>query len=50
MNNGEAIGYMILAAKALGLDEKAIKNLEREMNNQMDMRSESYAYTAYCNF
>lgn len=50
MNNGEAIGYMILAAKALGLDDKTIKKMERELIDQMDMKSEKQAHTAYCNF
>jgi hypothetical protein len=50
MSNSEAIGYMILAAKALEIDKKAIKALEAEMKWQMDMKSEDQARKAYESF
>lgn len=50
MNNGSAIGYMILAARALGIDKDIIKKLESEMTYQMDMKTEDQAETVYQQF
>lgn len=47
MTNGEAIGYMILAGKALRIDPKIIKQFEAEMKYQMDMKGEQQARKAY---
>ncbi|MDG0791956.1 hypothetical protein OMP38_14650 [Cohnella ginsengisoli] len=43
MNNSAAIGYMILAAKRLGLDVETIKQLDRMMYDMMDVKSEEEA-------
>lgn len=50
MNNSAATGYMILAAKRCGLHEKDIKALEREMQRQMDFRTEGEAEDTYRTF
>lgn len=50
MTNGAAIGYMILAAKSLKLDHEIIKELEAEMKDQMDFKSEEQAQKAYQSF
>lgn len=47
MTNGAAIGYMILAAKAMGLDEDTIKRIEAGMTYQMDMKTEDEAEGVY---
>ena len=50
MNNGAAMGYMIMAAKSMGLDEDTIKTLEAGMNYKMDMHTEEEAEKTYRNF
>ena len=50
MNNPATIGYMILAAKKVGLQEKEIKAIEREMQLQMDCKTEGEAEVSYRNF
>lgn len=50
MNNASAIGYMIMAMKALGYDEYKIKDMEQEMKHKMDMCTEGYAEKIYQNF
>jgi hypothetical protein len=50
MTNGEAIGYMILAGKALRIDPKIIKRFEAEMKYQMDMKGEAQAKKTYESF
>jgi hypothetical protein len=50
MTNGEAIGYMILAGKALRIDPKIIKQFKVEMKYQMDMKSEPQAKKTYESF
>lgn len=50
MTNSEAIGYMILAGKALEIDQDIIKALEHEMKYQMDMKSEEQAQKVYESF
>lgn len=50
MNNGQAIGYMILACKALDLSRETIKQIETEMVYQMDMETEERAEKEYQNF
>lgn len=47
MNNSAAIGYMILAAKRLGLDVETIKQLDRMMYDMMDVKSEEEAEEVY---
>lgn len=50
MNNSAAIGYMIMAAKSLGLDKKTINQLEASMKYHMDMRTEDEASRVYEEF
>lgn len=50
MNNSVATGYMILAAKIVGLPEKEIKAIEREMQRQMDFKTENEAEEMYRKF
>jgi len=50
MNNSATIGYMILAARKVGLQEKEIKAIEREMQLQMDCKTEGEAEVSYRNF
>lgn len=50
MNNSSAIGYMILAAKALKLDKELTRKLEREMLAQMDLHTIEEAADAYVEF
>lgn len=50
MDNSSAIGYMILAGRALGLDIDLLKQLEAEMKYQMDMKTEEEATAVYNNF
>lgn len=50
MNNSAATGYMILAAKKLGIQEKEIKAIEREMQRQMDFKTEGEAEDMYRKF
>ena len=47
MTNAAAIGYAILAAKRLGLDEVTIKKLDRAMYQEMDVTHEKTAEEAY---
>jgi hypothetical protein len=47
MTNSEAIGYMILAGKALEVNPKIIKQFEAEIKYQMDMKGEDQAQKAY---
>lgn len=49
MTNGAAIGYMILAAKMLGLDPQLIKLLDRTMYDTMDEVTEEEAEKVYQN-
>lgn len=50
MNNGAAIGYMIMAAKQADLDTKTIKMLEALMREQMDFHDEQEAERTYQQF
>ncbi|EHQ92181.1 hypothetical protein [Desulfosporosinus youngiae] len=50
MTNAAAIGYMILAAKEAGLDQKTISQLETLMVAEMDFHTEWEAEEAYCDF
>lgn len=50
MNNQAAIGYMIMAAKKFGLNERTIGTLEYEMKKAMDEKSEEEAIKAYKSF
>ena len=50
MNNNAAIGYAIKAAKEFGLSDKQIRCLVREMEYQMDIRTEEQAEKAYMEF
>ena len=50
MNNSAAIGYMILAAKQLNLDNKIIRKLEETMYRKMDVVTEEEAEKVYRNF
>ena len=50
MNNGTAIGYMILAAKRLGLKKETIQKLESAMSSEMDFATEEYAEKTYQQF
>lgn len=50
MTNGAAIGYMILAAKQLGLSEDVIRQLEDCMTERMDFVSEDDAEDHYRSF
>ena len=47
MKNEAAIGYMILACKALNIDPEVIKKIDREMYMQMDEKTEDEAEKAY---
>lgn len=49
MTNGAAIGYMMIAAKACGLDEKKIKEIEHDMKLEMAMTTEEEAEEYYRN-
>lgn len=50
MNNGAAIGYMILAAREwLNLDDEFIIKLEDAMYKSMDKYTENEAERAYLN-
>lgn len=50
MNNSAALGYAIMAAKAMGWDESVIKVLEHEMGRKMDFHTEEEAETEYREF
>lgn len=50
MTNGSAIGYAILALKALGFQDEEIRKIESEMRYQMDMKTEDEAEEAYNQF
>jgi hypothetical protein len=43
MNNREAIGYMLLAAKELKLDKETIKKLRSAMYRNFDEKTEGEA-------
>lgn len=47
MTNAAAIGYMIIAARRLGLSEEQIKALEVEMLSRMDWVSADFAELTY---
>ncbi len=47
MTNGSAIGYMIIAARKLKLDEKTIKELESLIEYVMDIYTEDEAESVY---
>lgn len=47
MTNAAAIGYMILAAKVLGLPRETIRKLEHAMYYEMDFTDEEAAEKAY---
>jgi predicted solute-binding protein len=47
MTNAAAIGYMILAAKKMGMDEEKIKELATRMYYRMDEHTEEEAEEAY---
>lgn len=47
MTNGAAIGYMILAAKKLGLSPEKIDRLDQLMFEEMDITTEGEAEDAY---
>jgi hypothetical protein len=50
MSNGAAIGYMIMAAKSLGIAIDDIKALEANMKYKMDMKTEEEAERVYREF
>ena len=50
MNNGAAIGYMLLAATALELDPEVIYDLIALMREKMDFYDEIHAEKYYQNF
>jgi hypothetical protein len=47
VTNGAAIGYAILAAKAMGLTPKQISDLEGKMKVEMDFVTEDKAEEVY---
>jgi hypothetical protein len=47
MNNATAIGYMILAAQAVGVDKDIIDRIAREMYSEMDFVTEEDAEKVY---
>jgi hypothetical protein len=47
MTNGAVIGYMILAARDLGMSEHDIRRLENSMRRQMDLKTEAEAKREY---
>lgn len=49
MNNAAAIGYMIIAAIKIGLDNETISNLVSEMYKAMDLYTEEEAEEFYRN-
>ena len=50
MTNESAIGYMILAAKALDIAVEDIRKIAQEMQSQMDFKTEECAEKAYKSF
>lgn len=50
MNNSAAIGYMILAAKDIELDDETIQKLEQNMRYFMEWTTEEKAAETYTNF
>lgn len=50
MTNSQAMGYMILAAQTLGLDEKQIRQLEQAMKYQLESKTTETAEDAYQKF
>lgn len=50
MNNNQAIGYMILAARRAELSIQHIKHLEFLMKEEMDFSTEEEAERAYKTF
>jgi len=47
MNNSAAIGYAIIAAKAIGLKKEEIERLGRTMETAMDFNTEEVAEEVY---
>jgi len=43
MDNRQAIGYMLVACKELGLDKETAQKLYREMYYQFDIKTEEEA-------
>lgn len=43
MDNKQAIGYMLLACKEVGLEREIVKKLYREMYLQFDLKTEEEA-------
>ena len=50
MDNSAALGYMILAAKAVGIPVETIRELESAMTQKMDFLTEEQATKAYREF
>ena len=50
MTNGAAIGYMIMAAQALDIDRKVIRDMEHMMHEKMDFYDEEHAERVYQSF
>ena len=50
MTNGAAIGYMIMAALALDIDRKVIRDMEHMMYEKMDFYDEEHAERVYQSF
>lgn len=50
MQNSTAIGYMILAAKDVGLSDDVIRDLERNMAFFMELKTYKEAEDAYHRF
>jgi uncharacterized membrane protein YqiK len=47
MTNNAAVGYMIMSAKALKIDQEMIEALELVMEEMMDLYTESEAEEVY---
>lgn len=50
LEKSQCIGYMIMSAKRLGLDQKTIKDLKRIMQVNMDIYTAEFADSEYDNF
>lgn len=50
MNNAAAVGYMIMAAKKLGMSDEEIRELESLMHHCMDIHSEEEAEDVFRKF
>ncbi|WP_438351577.1 hypothetical protein ACP8HI_13600 [Paenibacillus sp. FA6] len=48
-NNNSCLGYAVLAAEMMGLDETFTSKLVRSMNNRFDSKTLEEANQAYCN-